>query len=33
MRLWSIHPQYLDKKGIIALWRETLLAKKALIII
>jgi hypothetical protein len=30
MRLWSIHPQYLDKKGIVALWRETLLAKKVL---
>jgi len=30
MRLWSIHPQYLDKKGIIALWREALLAKKVL---
>ncbi len=30
MRLWSIHPKYLDNKGIIALWRESLLAKKSL---
>lgn len=30
MRLWSIHPKYLDTKGLIALWRETLLAKKVL---
>lgn len=26
MRLWSIHPQYLDSKGLVALWREGLLA-------
>ncbi len=30
MRLWSIHPQYLDSKGLVALWRESLLAKKVL---
>jgi len=30
MRLWSIHPKYLDCKGFIALWRESLLAKKVL---
>lgn len=30
MRLWSIHPQYLDSKGLVALWRETLLAQKVL---
>jgi len=30
MRIWSIHPKYLDSKGLIALWRETLLAKKVL---
>ncbi|MFH2012907.1 MAG: pyrimidine dimer DNA glycosylase/endonuclease V [Pseudomonadota bacterium] len=30
MRLWSIHPKYLDTQGLIALWRETLLAKKVL---
>jgi hypothetical protein len=27
MRLWSIHPKYLDSKGLVALWREALLAK------
>jgi len=30
MRLWSIHPKYLDCKGILASWREALLAKKVL---
>lgn len=30
MRLWSIHPSYLDAKGLVALWREGLLAKKVL---
>lgn len=30
MRLWSIHPKYLDAKGLVALWREALLAKHAL---
>lgn len=30
MRLWSVHPKYLDTKGIVALWREGLLAKKVL---
>lgn len=30
MRLWSIHPQYLDTKGILAVWREGLLAQKVL---
>lgn len=30
MRLWSIHPQYLDSKGLVALWREGLLAQKVL---
>jgi len=30
MRLWSLHPQYLDAKGLLALWREGLLAKKVL---
>ncbi len=30
MRLWSIHPKYLDTKWLLALWRETLLAKKVL---
>jgi len=27
MRLWSLHPKYLDAKGVVALWREGLLAK------
>ncbi len=27
MRIWSLHPKYLDTKGLLALWRETLLAK------
>jgi hypothetical protein len=30
MRLWSIHPGYLDAKGLAALWREGLLAQKVL---
>ena len=30
MRIWSLHPKYLDAKGIVALWRETLLAKNVL---
>ncbi len=30
MRLWSIHPSYLDAKGLVALWREGLLAQKVL---
>jgi len=30
MRIWSLHPKYLDTKGLVALWRETLLAKKVL---
>ena len=31
MRLWSIHPKYLDAKGLVALWREGLLAQKVLL--
>ena len=27
MRLWSLHPRYLDAKGLVALWREALLAQ------
>ena len=27
MRIWSLHPKYLDTKGLVALWRETLLVK------
>ena len=30
MRLWSLHPKYLDAKGLVALWREALLAQKVL---
>lgn len=30
MRLWSIHPKYLDTSGLVALWRESLLAQKVL---
>lgn len=31
MRLWSIHPKYLDTKGLLGLWRESLLAQKVLL--
>lgn len=30
MRIWSLHPKYLDSKGLVALWRESLLAKNVL---
>jgi hypothetical protein len=30
LRLWSIHPKYLDAKGLVALWREGLLAQHVL---
>ena len=30
MRLWSLHPKYLDAQGLVALWRETLLAQAVL---
>ena len=30
MRLWTLHPHYLDAKGLVALWREALLAQKVL---
>lgn len=30
MRIWSLHPKYLDTKGLVALWRETLLAQHVL---
>lgn len=30
MRLWSIHPLYLDPQGLVALWREALLAQAVL---
>jgi len=31
MRLWSLHPRYLDSKGLVALWREALLAQNVLL--
>ena len=30
MRLWTIHPKFLDKQGLSGLWRESLLAQKVL---
>jgi hypothetical protein len=30
MRLWSLHPRYLDRAGLVALWREALLAQAVL---
>jgi len=30
MRIWTLHPKYLDPRGLVALWRETLLAQKVL---
>ncbi len=27
MRLWTVHPRYLDVRGLVALWREALLAQ------
>lgn len=30
MRLWTLHPKYLDAKGLVALWREALLAQAVL---
>ncbi len=30
MRIWSIHPKYLDRAWLLACWRETLLAKACL---
>lgn len=31
MRLWSLHPSLLDSVGLVALWREGLLAQKVLL--
>ena len=31
MRLWSIHPKYLDVKGLCGLWRESIMARNALL--
>lgn len=30
MRLWSLHPRYLDTVGLVACWREALLAQRVL---
>lgn len=30
MRIWSLHPEYLDVRGLVALWREALLAQAVL---
>ena len=30
MRLWTVHPKYLDTRGLVALWREALLAQAVL---
>jgi hypothetical protein len=30
MRLWTLHPKYLDSRGLVALWREALLAQAVL---
>jgi hypothetical protein len=30
MRLWSVHPRHLDARGLVALWREGLLARAVL---
>ena len=30
MRIWTLHPKYLDPQGLVALWRETLLARAVL---
>lgn len=30
MRLWSVHPRHLDRVGLVACWREALLAQAVL---
>ena len=30
MRLWTLHPSHLDSQGLVAVWREGLLAKAVL---
>lgn len=30
MRLWSLHPKHLDPQGLVALWREAILAQAVL---
>jgi hypothetical protein len=31
VRLWSLHPEHLDRAGLVACWRESLLAQAALL--
>jgi hypothetical protein len=31
MRIWTLHPRYLDSAGLVALWREGLLAQAVLL--
>lgn len=31
LRLWTLHPKYLDVEGLVALWREALLAQAVLL--
>jgi hypothetical protein len=30
LRIWTLHPQYLDPQGLVAVWRESLLARAVL---
>jgi hypothetical protein len=30
MRIWTLHPKYMDPQGLVALWREALLARAVL---
>ena len=30
MRMWSVHPSHLDRAGLVACWRESLLAQAVL---
>ncbi|MGV8074910.1 MAG: pyrimidine dimer DNA glycosylase/endonuclease V [Syntrophobacteraceae bacterium] len=30
MRIWTLHPKYLDAKGLVSVWREALLAQAVL---
>ena len=30
MRLWSLHPRYLDSVGLVSVWRDALLARQVL---
>jgi hypothetical protein len=30
MRIWTLHPRYLDHRGLVAVWREALLAQAVL---